>query len=222
MSVEKFLNLIRTQALISSNGVATAALGQITNYDPTQFAAQVLLYMPDPTNPLGEPLTSGWLPISAPAIGFNLAPNIGDLVLVEFQEGSLQNGIILLAVTTGVPTFQTPAGEWWMVHPTGSFIKITLDGKIELNGLVEIDLTAPAINITVSGQASIIAGSVAINSTAISMGDLTHGTLAALMNGAAQAVYNNHTHVAPSGGGTTSVPSALIPSSALTTNVQAT
>lgn len=222
MSVEKFLNLIRTQALISSNGVAEVALGQITNYDPTQFAAQVQLYMPDPSNPLGQPLTTGWLPISAPAIGFNLAPNIGDLVLVEFQEGSLQNGIILLSVTTGVPTFQTPEGEWWMVHPTGSFIKIKLDGKLEINGQVEIDLTAPAININVSGAASITAASVAIDSAAITMGDLSGGVLSALMNGAAQAVYNSHTHVSPPGGGTTSVPNVLIPASALTTNVQAT
>lgn len=222
MSTEKFLNLIRTQALISSNGIASAALGQITNYDPVQFAAQVQLYMPDPTDALGQPLTTGWLPISMPAIGFNLAPNIGDLVLVEFQEGSLQNGVILLAVTTGVPTFQTPAGEWWIVHPTGSFIKIMQNGKLSINGQVEIDLTAPTINITVSGAADITAASVAINSTAITMGDLSHGTLMALMNGAAQSVYNGHTHVAPSGGGTTSVPSALIPSSALTTNVQAT
>jgi phage baseplate assembly protein gpV len=222
MSIEHFLNIMRTQALITANGTAQIALGKITNYDPSSFSAQVQLYEGDPTDNSSQPLVTGWLPISAPAIGFNLAPNIGDLVLVDFQEGNLNNGIILLAVTTGIPTFQTPAGEWWMVHPSGSFIKIMKNGHLSINGQLEIDITAPTIHITVSGAANIAAGSVAINSTAITMGDLTHGTLSALMNGIAIGVYNSHTHNDPVSG-VTGVPNQPIdPTTALTTNIQAT
>lgn len=218
--IEKFLNMMRQQASTVENGQARAVLGKIINYDPVSFYGMVELYAADPTDQDSVPLQSGWLPICMPAIGWYLAPKIGDLVFVQYQEGSLQNGFISLCCHTASPPSSIKSGEWSILHPSGSLLKFTNDGKVIVNGNLEIDLSAPTITINVTGAANITAGSVAIDSATINLGDLTGGTLQPLLNAAARTVYNSHTH--PVGSGSTGAPDQQIPSSAETTNVLAT
>lgn len=218
--IEKFLNLMRQQAGYMTSGQANTVLGQLINYDPDTFYGQVELYAADSNDPSSQPLTTGWLPIAVPSIGFYPAPNISDLVLVHFQEGNLQNGFISLSVYNGQVTQNPKAGEWYYVHSTGSFIKFTNDGKVSLNGNVEIDITAPTINITVSGTATVNATTIDLNAATVNMGNIS-GSLQPLLNSIARGVYNGHTHDII-GGGITDVPNQQITSSSVTTNVKAT
>jgi len=100
------------------------------------------------------------------------------------------------------------SGEFWLVHKTGSFLKLTNDGKVSINGNAEIDITAPIINI----------GSTT-GSSAVSIGDLV-SALTGVMNDVAISVYNSHTHN-QAGGGITAVPNQLLDSTALTQNLKA-
>lgn len=207
MTLHYLSQMMRQEALMALNSKTFMALGTITGYDPGSYTATVLLYPEDETT--GSPaLQTGWLPIFTPwagnGWGLFLPPNIGDVVEVQFQEGSLQSGIICLRSYTNIsPPLSVPSGEFWLVHSTGSSIKVTNDGKLSITGNVEIDVTAPVVN---------------INSPAVKLGNL-NDALTGLMNDVAITVFNEHTHP-QEGGGTTSAPTQQLSSTALTTNVQ--
>ncbi len=108
--IEKFMNIMRLQSSLGSGTGNQTLIGQVIAYDPVAYAAQVKLYEGDPTDEDAPSLTTGWLPIGKLAIGVYAAPNIGDLVQVNFQEGNINNGIINLAINTGTPSRAVPAG----------------------------------------------------------------------------------------------------------------
>lgn len=168
MSIDRFLNIMKIQASLASNGTAVTALGQISAYDAANYYAQVELYAADPSDPASQPTQTPWLPIFSPWVGngwgFFAPPSVGDIVEVHYQEGSLQNAYIGLRTWyTGVAPLNVPSGELWLVHNSGSFIKMTNDGA------------------------------VSINSTTVQLGEVT-STLLALINSTAQNLYNTHTH----------------------------
>lgn len=101
------------------------------------------------------------------------------------QEGDAEHGIIAgnaYSLTQTPPA--APAGEFWLVHASGTSLKLTNDGTVYVNGPVSITGT-----LTVSGDVQ--AGGNVIDS---------HGAMAAL-----RAHYDAHTHT-DSRGGTTSPP----------------
>jgi hypothetical protein len=205
MSIEKFLNIIKLQSSLLNNGSAHPALGKIVAYDQNNFYANVELY-PDPLNP-DQPTTTGWLPIFSAWVGNGwglfLAPSIGDIVEVKFQEGSLQNGYIGLRCGQLGQNLSVPSGEAWLVHKSGSYIKMTNDEKIEINSPVEINVVAPVVN---------------VNSESVNLGNLSQA-VTSLMNDVAIGVFNSHTHNIVSSG-VTAMPNQQLDSTALTTNVK--
>lgn len=206
--IDKFLNIMRQQASLVNNSIASTAIGKIVAYDQVQHYASVELYPADTDDALSSPMVTGMMPIFSPWVGSGWGmfspPSIGDIVEVHFQEGSLQNGYIGMKTwNLNHPPLSVPSGEWWLVHQSGSSIKLTNDGKVSIQSGLEIDITAPIVN--VSG------GSV-------NLGDLGD-TLTGLMNDVAIGVYNTHTHDVPDG--VSDAPNQLLTGSALTTNVMA-
>jgi phage gp45-like len=62
-------------------------------------------------------------------------PEPGDQVLVVPQEGDIEQGIIIGACYSRVqrpPAAQS--GEFWLVHKSGSFIKLGNDGIVHVGG----------------------------------------------------------------------------------------
>ena len=82
---------------------------------------------------------SGWLPIlsqwTGNGWGLICLPSPGDQVLVLPQEGDVEQGVI---VGGAFSTKQTPPqaaeGEFWIVHKSGSFLKLSNDGSVRING----------------------------------------------------------------------------------------
>ena len=194
------------QAAIQQNGITYTGVGQVTAYDPANYYAQVQLLSETDDEPA---LQTGWIPIGTAWMGNGWGlfapPNIGDIVAVHFQEGNLQNGFVGMRIynQTSPPT-EVQSGEFWLIHSSGAFIKLTNDHKLSISSPLEVNITAPTVNI---GNATVNLGN-------------TVGTLTALLNGLAQSVYNTHTHDI-SGGGVTLAPNQTMDSSTLTTNVQA-
>ncbi len=229
MSIYGLQQMMRGEALKVMSSQQFVSLGTIMGYDPTNYVATVQLYQADPG---GIPaLQTGWLPVFTPWMGNGWGmfapPNIGDIVEVHFQEGSLQNGYIALrSYNTGSPPLAVQSGEFWLVHASGSSVKLTNDGKLSINGNVEIDLTAPTVVITTTGNATInatgnatvTAASIKLDATDVEMGHLA-SALTPIMTSVAQTVYNGHTHNIS--GGVTLVPNQLMGPSVLTTNVKA-
>lgn len=179
MSIHKFINIMKMQAAIQQNGLNYTSVGSVTAYDPLSYSAQVQLLSATDDEPA---LQTGWLPIGTIWMGNGWGmfspPNIGDLVAVHFQEGNLQNAFIGVRLYNQTsPPLDVTSGEMWLVHSSGSYIKLTNDGKLSLNSTVEINVTAPIVN---------------IDSAEVNLGN---GTLSQLMTAAAAAAYDSHTHI---------------------------
>lgn len=224
---------MKQQAQLVSDNKKFVALGQVSSYQPDRYMVQVIIQPADGSTEEDTPaLQTGWIPLMSPWVGSGWGmfapPNIGDIIEVHFQEGSLQNGYACLrAYTVGNPPASVQSGEFWLVHQTGSSIKITNDGAITINANAAINVTAASANVTTTGTTTIDAPTVNVNastainlnSTVVNIGDLTSGTLLDLMNSTAIAIYNSHTHNVLST--TTNIPNQQITSS-LTQNVKAT
>lgn len=102
-------------------------MGIIVNYDPNRYAARVLLQP--------EGIMTGYLPITSPWIGNQFGmyapPNINDVVEVHFQQGGKEAGFIVNRFySTQTKPLPVTSGEMWLVHQSGSFIKMTNAGDI--------------------------------------------------------------------------------------------
>lgn len=155
--MERFLNALRAHAGALDQAIAQPRFALVSSVDPTSYTARVLLQP--------EGVLSGWLPIITAWVG---------------------NGIIVGgAFSLAAPPPQAPAGEFWLVHQSGSFVKLLADGSIAVN--------ATTLNVT---------GNLSVSGSITATGDVAdgHGTLASL-----RATYDEHTHTVT--GTTTSPPS---------------
>ncbi len=174
--MDQFWNAVKARAGGMDGLAGVARFGLVSSFDPSAYAARVMM---QPENVL-----SGWLPILSAWVGagWGLAAPLtpGDQVLVLAQEGYSEQGVIVGCVWSAVDTpLQAPAGELWLQHQSGSFVKLLNDGTIALQaGTVNVKG-----NLVVSGDISDRAGA--------------HGTLAAF-----RGAYDNHTHADPQGGQT--------------------
>jgi phage baseplate assembly protein V len=139
----------------ASYGSSLARYATVSSYDPANYAVKVLIQP--------EAIESNWMPLGAIGIGTDwgvaVGPQIGDHVIVEFPEGDFNSGVVIARIfSTQQVAMNVPSGEVWVVHKLGSFMKLTNDGKVGINGELEIDATAPTINITATGPINISGG----------------------------------------------------------------
>lgn len=180
--MERTLNIIKTHAAALDNAQARARFALVTSVDPANATARVALQP--------EGVLTGWLPILTPSAGSSWGiwcpPAPGDQVLVLAQEGDAEQGVIVgRAFSLDDLPPPAAAGELWLVHGSGSSIRLLNSGTIEMTGPVFIQGT-----LTVTGDV-LASGNIADN----------HSTLADL-----RSHYDAHTHVEAQGG-STSVPS---------------
>jgi len=139
-------NHMRIEALRAGGRSVSSAKGVITSYDPNRYAAKVFL-MPEGafSEETGEVVESGWIPIqtqwSGNGWGMYCPPSPGDQVTIEFIEGDTSSPEIVGRVfdLAHLP-LNVPSGEFWLVHSSGTFLKLTNDGKASINSSTEIDL----------------------------------------------------------------------------------
>jgi len=172
----QFWNAVKARAGGMDGLAGVARFGLVSSFDPSAYAARVMM---QPENVL-----SGWLPILSAWVGagWGLAAPLspGDQVLVLAQEGHSEQGVIVGCVWSAVDApMPAPAGELWLQHQSGSFLKLLNNGTISLQ-----------------------AGTVNVNGNLVVTGDISdlngaHGTMAALRD-----AHDNHTHADPQGGQT--------------------
>ena len=125
--MDSFLNHLSGQSSQLDQGWAQPRLGVVSSVNPANYTARVLI---QPENVL-----SGWLPVGSSWVGggWGLAclPNTGDQVLIVWQEGNPEHGIIVCRLwSNAVSAPAVPVGELWIVHQSGSFLKLRNDGSI--------------------------------------------------------------------------------------------
>ncbi len=125
--MDSFLNLIKGDTSRMDQAWGQPRLAIVSSVDPATFTVRVLIQP--------EGVLSGWLPVLSMWIGngWGLAcpPSPGDQVLLICQEGDAEQGIVAGRLWSSVATAPAaPVGEFWIVHRTGSFIKLQNDGSI--------------------------------------------------------------------------------------------
>jgi uncharacterized protein involved in type VI secretion and phage assembly len=127
--MDRILNRLKEQARALDRAIGQPRFGIVTSVDPTRYVAKVSLQP--------EGVQSGWLPILSPWVGNGwgliCVPQPGAQVLVLAQEGDAEHGVIAGAAYGG--TIQPPsgaaAGEAWLVHSSGSFLRLRNDGTVQ-------------------------------------------------------------------------------------------
>ncbi len=126
--MDAFLNHLKAQAAQLDQGWAQPRLAVVQSVDPATFTVRVAVQP--------EGVLTGWLPVTSAWVGagWGLAclPAAGDQVLVIWQEGDAEQGIVIGRLWSNI--MQPPAapvGEFWLVHKSGSFLKLHNDGSIE-------------------------------------------------------------------------------------------
>jgi hypothetical protein len=216
MIQQKFINAIMQHASLANSNRFFVTTGIITAYDPENYLVIVQTDSADPDYPAAQ---TGWIPLCALWVGNQWGlfcpPNLGDVCSVFYLDSDSQ-------VQFAGPRFfgdsarplSVPSGEMWVVHQSGSYFKMTNDGNLLLNGNVEIDITAPTVNITVSGECNLSANTVNIEADSVNLGQSSG--LLELINSNFQTTFNTHKH----GGGP--VPDVPMPTDNLTVNTMAT
>lgn len=129
--MDRFLNSIKVHADALVQGQGQPRFATVTSVNPNAGTACVTLQP--------EGVLTGWLPILSAWIGGGWGmvcmPTPGDQVLVLPQEGNAEHGVIVgRAYSNMQQPPVAPVGEFWLVHKSGSFIKLQNDGTIQMNG----------------------------------------------------------------------------------------
>jgi phage baseplate assembly protein gpV len=133
--MERFLNAIKMHADALVQAQAQPRFGTIKSVDPNIGTARIILQP--------EGVLSGWLPVlsawAGDGWGMICPPAPGDQVLVLAQEGAAEHGIIVGRIFSNQHRPPAaPSGEMWLVHQTGSYIKLLNDGTIQINGNLHV------------------------------------------------------------------------------------
>ncbi len=125
--MDSFLNLIKAQAAQLDQGWAQPRLAVVSSVDTATATVRVQV---QPENVL-----TGWLPVLGTWVGngWGLAcpPSPGDQVVLVWQEGDAENGIVIGRLWSSKTMSPAAAsGELWLVHKEGSFLKLLNDGTI--------------------------------------------------------------------------------------------
>lgn len=142
--MSEFLNIVKAHAAALDRNQGQPRFAIVTSVDPVRYAARVSLQP--------EGVLTGWLPVLSPWVGpgWGIAslPQPGTQVLVLAQEGDAEHGVIAgQAFSDAAPPPNAPSGELWLVHKSGSFIKLANDGQIHINGNVVVTGTLSASDI---------------------------------------------------------------------------
>lgn len=126
-------NAIRREAQALDRLMGHPRYGVVESYNPSDGTARITI-QPDGT-------LSGWLPVAVHWLGngwgMMCPPSPGDQVIVAPQGGDPEDLVVLGRVFSaqgGVTPPATPSGEFWIVHQSGSFVKLLNDGTISSKG----------------------------------------------------------------------------------------
>ena len=130
--MEDLLNLMRRESARQGDAsMARTRVGLVDGYNPELHAVRVRLQPED--------LLTGWMPLAVAMAGTGWGvmspPSPGDQILVHFQEGDGNVPIacgVIFSDARRPPS--VPSGEIWLVHGSGSRVRLLSDGSIDVNG----------------------------------------------------------------------------------------
>ena len=134
---EDMRNTIRLEAVRAAGRLAMPRVGLISSYNETEGPHTVKVTFPEDMDANGVQLETGWIPNaplwSGQGWGLFAAPVVGSQVVVNYIGGNPDCGYVACHLASRVSAAPSvPSGEMWLVHQSGSFIKLTNDGMLTL------------------------------------------------------------------------------------------
>lgn len=128
---DRLSNAIRSHAAAVDFDNSQNRIAIVASVDPARAIARVTI-QPDG-------ILTGWLPVlsswTGSGWGWVSLPQPGDQVLVTPVEGDIEHGVILGGCySTSERPPGAALGEAWLVHRSGSFLKLSNDGSIYIGG----------------------------------------------------------------------------------------
>jgi phage baseplate assembly protein V len=165
MNYHELANAMRGHADAAAGRVPKPRMATVSSYNPSTHSVKVTFQGVGDS----DVIETGWLPLGAVGVGNGFgvmtAPNIGDMVMIAFTDGSNAAPKVVgrFFSNVNVPP-AVPAGETWIVHKSGSFMKFHADGSIEVNA---------AAGATYTAQSHTFTGPVTMNNTVLVKQTLT-------------------------------------------------
>lgn len=124
--------LNEVKKLAQSHQIAYMRVGTVASYDPSNYTVKVTLQP--------EGATTGWMPLVSAWVGNGWGmfspPSIGDQIEVQFHDGDFDAGVACQRFFNDqARPLSVQPGEFWLVHKSGSFIKLLADGSISSKGI---------------------------------------------------------------------------------------
>ena len=143
MDYHELANAMRGHAEAAAGRLPKSRMATISSYNASTHSVKVTF------QGVGDSdfTETGWLPLGAVGVGNGFgvlsAPNIGDMVMISFTDGSNAAPKIVgrFFSNVNVPP-AVPAGETWIVHKSGSLLKFHNDGSVELKAAAGATYTA--------------------------------------------------------------------------------
>lgn len=188
-------------------------IGIVSEVDEVNHCAKVIISPSEDTE-------TTWCSVieamaSQDGTGTSFLPVVGDHVLIHYYNGSRNSPVIFGGIFSEAmkPPSGGKAGEPSFFHKSGSFVKLTNDGKVVVNGHTEIDITTPKLVITTTSEVEIT--SPAIN---LAKDGGTPDRLVKLSD--LKSYINDHIHSNGNAGANTGVPTVLLTDAVGTTVVK--
>lgn len=191
----EFENVIRQHAEGVHSRKPKPRMATISSYNPAKHAVKVI-YQP-------EGVESAWMPLAALGVGngFGLlsGPNEGDMVEVDFTDNDYATPKVIARFfsNAAVPP-AVPSGEHWLVHESGSFIKVTNDGKVTVRdaGGSTVVMNGDGTGTMSFADGLTIDANTTVNGWIKASGDITDSTGSGNSRSMAgmRQVNNGHTH----------------------------
>jgi phage baseplate assembly protein gpV len=133
--IDRLSNAIKAHAASLDQSTGQIKFGTVTSVNFQNSTARVLIQP--------EGVLSGWLPVLSQWVGSGWGmvcpPKPGDQVLLVPQGGDMEQGIIIgRSFSNKQMPPVVPEGEFWLVHKTGSCLKLCNDGTIQIVGDVHV------------------------------------------------------------------------------------
>lgn len=142
---------LRQLARQASSDLQHIRLATVSSPDLVNGAMKVLL-QPEGTETVVLPYVT---PLAGSGWGIVAIPPVGTQVVVAFEQGHPEAGIVLgsLYDNDHLPPTGYLGGEVWLNHKSGTLIKLTNDSKLVVVAVGDLNITAQAnVNLTVTGK----------------------------------------------------------------------
>ena len=159
-------NVMRREALRAMSGQVSVRTGIVSDYDEATHTARVRIGADMDASDYWE---TGWIPIATPWVGDQwgvFAPcSPGDQVVVAFDDQDRTAGAVVGGIFSDEQrALSVPAGEFHIVHSSGSFLKFKANGHVELTVAGNLDLAVTG-DITSSANSWAHTGDVTVTGT---------------------------------------------------------